>query len=317
MPGHRPRRRTGEGTQRGKRPANPHALHVTRLAGSRRSSAASSEQLLVDVLQRPARFIGGHAALLLGVATGLLVPVKILRVVHGDPTQALALLAASDKAQVLTGVAVLVLPSVVGLLCLVAAVTAAGAIGDLRSVAQRRPATREAFDVLGRLVSASAALAVLILLLTVTATPGFLVAVVLTGTVMGLVNIRLHTHPQGEPELPTWLAKTPLRVPLVLAAATALMAAVAVGLALAGPLNDRVWLAPHSANTEVGASTVYVLSVEGPVTTVLDDRTRAVYSSHADQLALCRPTDVPGGLSAWDALLRRPSSQLPLCPDSR
>jgi hypothetical protein len=274
-----------------------------------------------EALQTPARFVAQHTGAAVAVVAGVFVPLKLLRVAHGDSSSALAILAASDKTEILSGVIVLVVPFVATVLLVGVATVAGGAVGDLLRAGRGEASTPEGFAVLRRLLAAAACLPIALWLGFVLLTPGGLAVALALAAVAAVVDVLLHgrSRMDADPALPGWLTRTPLRLALLIAALVSGVVACLISVVLAGPLDDRVWLPPMSLAADRGEPprTVYVLSRSGDRAEILDEKTRAVEAVRVRSSALdsCRLGGRQSGASAWDRLVGRELRPLAPCPD--
>jgi hypothetical protein len=289
-----------------------------RLAGRRRGDTLkgatppllSFERQVIQWLSK----INWLAAAAIGVALWL--PLKLLRVAHGDPATALAILDASNKTTILTGLSVLLVPTVLLVLWAAACFVAAVAIGRISAAARgmSHVSESEARESFLRLVVVAVPWALLTWLLVVVAAWRSLPFMLLLASVFSFGLARLQRRPPREPQIPKWAARNPVRLAMLVAAAVAGLTFFLADQALKEPLSDAMWLPP--ALLDGGhASKVYVLNRNGSEVTMLVDSPRYVTSRPTQSTRLRRCTDLTSaaGPSLWDAISGSAPSPLPKC----
>lgn len=265
-------------------------------------------------------------ALLAACFVALWIPLKMLRVAHGDTTTALAVLEAADKATVVAGVLIQLLPSAVLLAWAWCCLAAAGQLGRISAAARGRGGP-------GAEAAAKRALLRLVALVVPGALLGWLAAAAVSWpataaaaacvTPLAAGGYWLARRGRGDSDgpsvLPQGLRDRPVRVAIVATAAVGLLVLAVADLALTGPLNDRVWLPPRAVTTGDGTSVVYVLRDDGDQRTVLSDAPREVLvldDSDVGEERLCAPGGRVDSRSLWDLAKRRGRGGTVACPGS-
>jgi phosphatidylglycerophosphate synthase len=275
---------------------------------------------LIAIELKPLRLLRSAPwPLIAAAAVTLWVPLKMVRVAHGDHTTALAVLAASDKATVVAGMLVLLLPYVVLVAWTICCLVFATALGRIQAAADGKPHATEA--------SARRSLLRLVIVSIPAALLGWLIAAAVPWPAAVVAAVAVCATSawsfwgQGrvprETPLPQWLARHPVRLALVAAACTGLLTLLVVDLVLSRPLDDRMWLPAQILETRDGPVVGYVLKHDQAIRTVLLDSPRAVVAvpdAHITGTGLC---DVNGSLderSLWDLMRAREGSLAKSCP---
>lgn len=258
-------------------------------------------------------------AVLAAAAVTAWVPMKMIRAAHGDPTTALAVLEASDKATVVGGLLVLLLPYAVVLAWTACCLSAATDLGRIRAAARGRVHATDA--------GAKRALLRLVAVAVPGAASAWLLAAAVPLTVAGgsviLVLLlcgwpyRAQSRPPKDADLPTWLTERPTLLAAVAAACVALLTFAVIDLALSKPLDDRMWLPPQALDTVSGPVVGYVLKHEDGVRTVLLERPREVrrmLDGEVSSSRYCGLRRTADSRSSWDRIRGEAAPRLSRCP---
>lgn len=251
------------------------------------------------------------------------IPLKMLRVAHGDTTTALAVLDAGSKSTVVAGVLVLLLPTAVLIAWAWCCFTAARQLGRIATSARGRggpDVEAAAKHALLRLVTVSVPGALLGWLVAAAVPwPAAAGAAALTLCLCtgGYLLARRGPGQDGEAALPRVLRDSPVRIAVVASVAVGALTLAVADLALTGPMSDEVWLPPLAVSTTSGTLVVYVLRDDGDSRTVLQDAPRQVLvllDADVDNERLCAPGGDLDGRSLWDVTKGRGRSGISACP---
>jgi hypothetical protein len=288
---------------------------IPRLAGhrpegiSRRNGLFQTERWLLDWASRISWIP------VAGVILALWIPLKLLRVAHGDLTTALAILSASNKGTILTGLSVLLAPTGLVLAWAATSFAAAVALGRIQGSASGVVSAARVREASLRFVVLAIPWAVLSWLLVVVAPWRTLPVALLLVAALGFWTARMQRRQAKEPRLPRWAPRSPARLALLVAGVIAGLTFLIVDQALKEPLNDRMWLPPVVMPEEHGAALVgYVLGHEGGRVSVLVDKPRYVITRpDAAQFALCRDSETLFGPSLYDFIAGNARAPLDEC----
>jgi hypothetical protein len=253
----------------------------------------------------------------------LWIPLKMLRVAHGDTTTALAVLDAGSKSTVVGGILVQLLPTAVLIGWAWCCFTAARQLGRIAASARGRggpDAEVAAKRALLRVVTVSAPGALLCWLVAAAVPwPAAATAAALTLGLCagGYLLARRGPDQDGEASLPRVLRDRPVRIAMVASVAVGALTLAVADLALTGPMSDEVWLPPHAVATTGGTLVVYVLRDDGDSRTVLQDSPRQVLvlpDADVEDERPCAPGGALDGRSFWDVTKGRGRSAISACP---
>lgn len=264
------------------------------------------------------RIVVRHAGVIAALAIALLVPAKLLRVAHGDLPTALAVLNASDKTTIVTGLLLLSMPVLVAGCWAALVAVSAGELGVLRNTHTSPDRARQALAWLA-LLGLPAGVVVWLLL---AVCPWPVAALTLGATVpLGWWEHRTRRRRRDGPPgriARALTAEAPSAAAgLGVMAISCVLALLIADVVLSGPLNDTMWLPPEKLRRADGTVQVgYVLSRDSDTVVVLLDEDRRVERLAAADLRheqLCRPALIGDGRSVWDISRQRPRSGLPQC----
>lgn len=288
------------------------------MAGQRRRPSNATGDRRLEDIARTAGSAWPHAAAVAAASLVVLVPLKVLRVAHGNVSTALAVSQSADKSVVLAGSLVLLTPLLLAGAVLVTAYLAARCLRSVRAAGVAGGGTLSGHTKMAtrHLLWLTAPLAVQLWLLAAVCPWPSACFTVLLAALIALVTILRPIRATAPGPGHRWLLRlSPARLAAGAFGTLLLTGLLAVDPVLSPLLEDTVWLPPH--RLEVQGSTVvgYVLEQDDRQIILLAEDTRVVLQLPradvtSDVLCDLQPVD---SRSAWDLLRTRPLGRLQPC----
>lgn len=266
--------------------------------------------------------VNPHLASILAAVFALLIPLKVLRVAHGDTTIALGITTHGDKAAIVTGLLILLLPQGLAVVFGAACALSGKYLGQISQTGEPAEMNEEERSRLKSAVSKLVWCALLLavgtwLLAAVAPWSVAVAAVVIAVPFSGMVYWQESRprKPVAHPERVKRLRRASLAK--LLAGGVFVAAILAIDPFLTPVLDDRVWLPAHQLVLSSGHSEVaYIVSESDSAITILTEGDRSLVQIPRSTVSgdvLCHIQRNWSARSLWDLSLGNDRSSVPDC----